>query len=148
MIVRGRPESDDVGFWTLGNRFVSLQGRSRLAISFLYSYQISRNTEVAPGWHVRSRNYFHQVHRQTGPELIAFHWHPGRAGQPEYPHLHVDGAPGPVTIARKNHVPTGRVSLESTVRFLITELDVQPLRDDWESVLDEGERAFMSQRTW
>jgi hypothetical protein len=38
--------------------------------------------------------------------------------------------------------------LESVVRFLVAELDVRPLRDDWDSVLDEGERTFTARRTW
>jgi hypothetical protein len=148
VIVRGTIENSDAGYWTLGDRFVSLQGQFRLAFSFLHSYNLSRTGEHGSGWHVSSRNYFYQVHDQPGLELIAFHWHPGRPGQPAFPHLHIAGSDGSVAIGRTNHVPTGRVSLESVVRFLITELDVRPLRVDWERVLDEGERTFMSRRTW
>jgi hypothetical protein len=114
----------------------------------LHSYGLRRGTEDAAGWLVSTRNYFYQVHHQAGPELVAFHWHPGRADQPEFPHLHVDGAAGPIAIVRQNHLPTGRVSLESVVRFLITELEIRPLRDDWERILEEGERSFMARHSW
>ena len=80
--------------------------------------------------------------------IIAFHWHPGRRGQPEFPHLHVTSQAGSVQISAKSHVPKGRVSIESIVRFLIEELQVRPLRSDWERVLDEGERLFNARRSW
>jgi hypothetical protein len=37
--------------------------------------------------------------------------------------------------AHKIHVPTGEVSLVDVVRLAITELGVEPRREDWESIL-------------
>lgn len=45
------------------------------------------------------------------------------------------------------HLPTGRVSIEAVVRFLIQELDGEPRREDWEEVLDDAERPFIEHRT-
>jgi hypothetical protein len=125
-----------------------MQGPSRITFSVLHSYRLGQNAEDIHRWQLSSHNYFYQVNAEAGPELIAFHWHPGRADQPDYPHLHVNGVAGPVMINRRNHVPMGRVSLESVVRFHIAELRVRPLRADWEHVLDEGEHGFMSRRSW
>ena len=46
------------------------------------------------------------------------------------------------------HPPTGRVSVEAVVRFLIEDLDVVPRRDDWGAILDRHEEAFRRSRTW
>jgi hypothetical protein len=48
----------------------------------------------------------------------------------------------------KLHLPTGRVSIEAVVRFLIEDLDVVPRRRDWSAVLDRHEEAFRRSRTW
>ena len=71
-----------------------------------------------------------------------------RPNQPDLPHLHVTSQAGTAAITRKQHIPTGRVSLESVVRFAIAELGVRPIRDDWGRVLDAGQAAFDARRTW
>ncbi|MCC7380270.1 MAG: hypothetical protein IT384_00460 [Deltaproteobacteria bacterium] len=44
------------------------------------------------------------------------------------------------------HTPTGRVLLEHVLRFLIADLGVKPpCGDEWEAVLDEGERKFFEE---
>jgi len=117
-------------------------------LSVHHAFEV-RGTDVGPGnLRVTSAGYYYQIRDQRERELIAFHWHPGRRDQPDFPHLHIGVTTGTVSIVRKHHVPTGRVSLEAIVRFLITELDVRPLRNDWERVLDEGERSFAAQRSW
>lgn len=103
----------------------------------------------ATPWAVRSLGYWYQVRRTGGPEVIAFHWHPrGQGGNIPFPHLHLGHAIGPVAIGAKAHVPTGRVSLEAVVAFLIRELGVRPLRPDWDDVLAANQAAFDAKRTW
>ena len=81
--------------------------------------------------------------------MIAFHWHPtGRGGNIAFPHLHLGRAAGAVDIDPKAHVPTGRVSLEAVVAFLIRELGVRPLRPDWGTILAANQAAFDAKRTW
>lgn len=48
----------------------------------------------------------------------------------------------------KLHVPTGRTSFESVVRFLVTDLRVKPARTDWEAIVKESEDRFMAFKTW
>jgi hypothetical protein len=138
VLVRGYGDDLTSDFIAFPNRYVAIGVKDRLVFSVHHAFNAQGTTA----------GYYYQVGDDKGRELIAFHWHPGRRNQPEFPHLHIDGSPGPVAVVKKNHIPTGRVSLESVVRFLIAELDVRPLRDDWDSVLDEGERTFTARRTW
>lgn len=69
---------------------------------------------------------------ENGRELIAFHWNP--ADRPG-PHVHVRCAGGRLT---KAHIPTGGpVALASVLAFAIRDLGVEPLRDDWQTILTE-----------
>ena len=40
------------------------------------------------------------------------------------------------------HLPTGYVTVEEVIRFLIVDLGVTPLTVDWNAVLDESYSAF------
>jgi hypothetical protein len=40
------------------------------------------------------------------------------------------------------HIPTGWVTLEEIIRFLITDLGVKPKEQDWENSLRESEELF------
>jgi len=148
VIRRGAANADDPDFLTLGDRYVPLQGRYRLELSVLHTYVLKQRASELGAWQASTANYFYQVREWDGQEVIAFHWHPGRRGQPDFPHLHVTSQSGSVQIPAKSHVPTGRISIESVVRFLIEELDVRPLRPDWDRVLLEGERSFDDRRSW
>jgi hypothetical protein len=46
------------------------------------------------------------------------------------------------------HIPTGRVSFEQVVRFLVDDLEVVPQRHDWRDVIAESEERFRAFRTW
>jgi hypothetical protein len=74
-------------------------------------------------------------------EVLAFHWHAEGASLVTHPHVHI----GSIMIAanasvrpsdfHRAHIPTGTVLFEDIARFAVAELDVEPLRADWESVL-------------
>jgi hypothetical protein len=51
-------------------------------------------------------------------------------------------------LSNKNHLATGRVSMESVVRTCIRELRVPALREDWEEILMLNEGIFQLHRTW
>ncbi len=96
-------------------------------------------------WHVSSVAYFYQLSDNSGKELVAWHWHPGRGV--DHPHIHT--ALG--DIGKGIHLPSGRVSIESVIRMLIDELGVQPTRDhkdDWREVIDHAESLFLKHRRW
>jgi hypothetical protein len=61
-------------------------------------------------------------------------------------------ARGPLPLRLRGHEGrdsvTDRVALEALVRFLVDDLDVVPLRDDWREIVERGEEAFHQTRTW
>ena len=87
-------------------------------------------------------------------ELLVYHWQPGDAYRgPDDPHLHVSASLSAQISAidrqsidlDKLHLTTGRVSLASVVRMLITEFGIAPRRHDWAEVLDRAERVFQEE---
>lgn len=94
-------------------------------------------------WHVSTAAYSYQLYDENDAELIAWHWHPGTVRRP---HLHAPAGP----IGKRMHVPTGRVSVEAVLRFLLTELDVHTRRpaDEVHEILDAAEDAFIRHRRW
>lgn len=94
----------------------------------------------------------YQVLDEDGAEVLVFHWDP--RGVRDFPHLHV----GSVLLDPQRHhlgkafstlhIPTERISIEHVIRMLIEELDVRPVRSDWERVLMSGQRDFEERRSW
>lgn len=82
-------------------------------------------------------------------DLFGWHWHPLTTPARLEPHMHVR-TPYPALGATlgKLHLPTGRVSFEEVILFLICELGVTPVREDWEEVLAETLMRFKTYRTW
>jgi hypothetical protein len=93
-------------------------------------------------WHVSTTAYRYHLLDGTGSELVGWHWHPGSGT--DRPHIDVRADP----IDRHVHVPAGRVSIESVLRLLVTDLQVTPRRGDFAAVLDEAEAMFMTYRRW
>lgn len=90
--------------------------------------------------------YLLSLHPRLETSVLEWHYHP-YAGRPDT-HLHigsVEGEPGPLVNA---HVPTGRVSFESIMRFLITEFGVEHPHEGWKEILAECEQRFRRHRTW
>jgi hypothetical protein len=78
-------------------------------------------------------DYAFQVYR-NGAEFLVFHWHPGSLSWMAEPHLHVKGSIAGVDLT-KAHLPTGEVTLQAFIRFLIVDLGVEPVRTDWRTIL-------------
>jgi hypothetical protein len=85
VVQRGHTGDGVSDFWSLGDRSVPLGGRYRLAFSFHHPYNVREALDPPGHWAVRSAGYFYHLRELDGPEIIAFHWHPGRRGQPEFP---------------------------------------------------------------
>lgn len=105
-------------------------------------------------WKLRTVEYRYRV--QGTPDLNdedCFRWEyvarEIRDSQHCRHHLHLQGdyTLGPwrtVPLARV-HLPTGWVTVEEIIRFLITELGVPPKEPRWEDLLRESEEHF---KTW
>jgi len=89
--------------------------------------------------------FYHYDLRIDGADL-QFHWHP--AGAVGFPHAHVRSTANAPSVLGNAHIPTGRTLLEHVVRFLIEEVGVVPIRDNWREVLDDGEREFVQRASW
>jgi hypothetical protein len=115
------------------------------AIQLLLGHQFRVVRDGRMAWHVSTVAYRYHLLDATGQELIGWHWHPGIGT--DRPHLHVPADP----VGRRAHVPTGRVSIEAVLAFLLNELDVPPRRDhadDFADVLAAAERPFIRHRRW
>ncbi|MBB5785996.1 hypothetical protein [Jiangella mangrovi] len=132
-----------------------LGGSGGLALTVSFEYEIYKTGDTGKmKYRCRTHGYKHQIVTDEFAEVILFHWHPGeaedRAGLPQRPHIHMGtellAADGRLT--RRNHLPSGRVSLEDVVEFAITDLGVTPLRDDWQTVIDNTRALFEKHRTW
>src|SRR5690242_10594416 len=96
-------------------------------------------------WRITTDAYQYRLDDGGGKELASWHWHPSTGNR--YPHLHVPAGP----IGGAAHMPTGRVSIESVLRVLLTDLAVKPTRDhasDFLDVLDACEGPFIEHRRW
>lgn len=85
---------------------------------------------------------YHVLEWASQCEVLAFHWQPWQRGGERAPHLHAHSPLLHERIARTIHVSTGQVLLPDIVRFLITELDVEPRRPDWEAALASADSAL------
>jgi hypothetical protein len=111
----------------------------RLSIDVAEEYEIRKEPD---GWRVEVVGYLYAIGYE-GRELIAYHWHPSGNSPVTRPHMHVgtDVRVGDRWLG-KVHLPTGTVALEQVVALAIVELGGEPLRDDWERLVEEaGTRA-------
>ncbi len=143
VVLQGAGEGDGASAMRLSERWAKLAGRHRLELSFLHTYIVAQTDD---GWVVHSTAYHDQIRDDHAREFIAYHWHPGLGV--DFPHVQFKSLSTPVDL-RTSHIPTGRVSFEAVVRFLIDELAVEPIRDDdWRTMLDRNEQVFDRQQTW
>ena len=83
--------------------------------------------------------YNYVVYDVERQEVLIYHWHPRGSSPIVSPHLHLkQGARVGRPDVRDSHLPTGRISLGSLLRYLIRDLDVRARRPDWEFILDDG----------
>jgi hypothetical protein len=84
------------------------------------------------GWHVSTVAYEYYLLEDGGNELVAWHWHP--ESRVTSPHIHAPADP----VHRRMHIPSGRISIESVLRMLVTDFGVQPMPahvGDWEGIV-------------
>jgi hypothetical protein len=152
VLVRSHDSTKPGGVRTImapsGGRFARLADPHDLHLSVTIDYEIVAAEEAGRRpWKITTRRYMHHVVADAHDEVALFHWHPDSSPAP---HMHLGSSqltPSAV-ISHKMHVPAGRVSLEAVCRWLISDLDVHPRRDDWREVLDENEARFIGDRTW
>lgn len=88
--------------------------------------------------------YAYRLHVGEHP---VFRWEYEKRPKNKYPRHHVQmhttALVGETSFDLKHlHTPTGWVTVEEVIRFMITDLGCRPLCDDWEEKLAESERRF------
>lgn len=157
--VTSSPGAARKGLLTTNERPVTLRRRSGLSLvrfQAAQTFEIVEDERYDGEWKVQTLSYIYGVkvaprrlRDGESPDVIMWHWHPYRSPEHPEPHVH------PPTSHRlfglnlpDLHVPTGRVSFEDVIRFLISDVRVVPLDDEWPAILGETERRFRQYRTW
>jgi hypothetical protein len=117
-----------------------------LKLALFHRYTVVKEAGDRGPWTVRTAEWKYEVSDQSDEVIVDFHWHPV-SGRTQWPHVHAYGDRGSMTMDRL-HIPTGRVSIESVIRFLIEDLGVVTRRPDWDRVLTQSEILFLEWRTW
>lgn len=98
---------------------------------------------------ISTNEYIHHL-KKDGEPVIGWHFHPGDA-KILFPHIHL------YTHEAKDswwkgmnslHMPSGRILLEDVIWFLVSEIGVEPARNDWIEVIKKHMIAFQSDRSW
>jgi hypothetical protein len=122
-------------------------GRPPIQLTLTHTYYVVPEQGQRGPWRVTTAGWIYKITDAEGELIFAFHWHPEGSGRATWPHLHANGS-HPAFSLERLHPPTGRVSIEAVVRFLIEDLDVVPRKEDWRIILDNHERQFWEMRTW
>jgi hypothetical protein len=82
--------------------------------------------------------YMHTLAKTTwedSREILSYHWRDGGI-----PHVHVGGG--------KEHIETGRVTVEALIRYCVNEAGWVPVIRDWERVLDMTSGHYEVNHRW
>ena len=116
-----------------------LRGSSRLMLRLEQYYRITEPPSSRTPWQVEIVGYDYAVYDSDEREVLLYHWHPHGGSPVVSPHLHLgNGAQVGRREVRDAHLPTGHVLLSALLRLLIDEMGVQPRRQDWDTILNEG----------
>lgn len=120
-----------------------------LSLQIRQQYRIVENSGVGGPWKVSTTSYAYALLRDDHQEIVTFHWHPTGPSSITTPHVHIgSGAEAAFPGLTGAHIPTGRIAIEQFLRLIIEDLGVEPVRDDWSDVLDQGQQDFERWQTW
>ena len=90
----------------------------------------------------RSYHYALSLDPESKLRIIDWDWHPGTTPAQQHPHIHT-GINDPLGRGARLHIPTGkRVTIEQVVGFIVREMDVLPVAEDWEETLADHQHRF------
>jgi hypothetical protein len=122
-----------------------------------YHLFIGQTIEVAKekgDYRLRTLRYEYRVTAGSdfdAPALVRWEYNSREFRTSLFPRHHiqiqakVESFAGGVLDLNKIHLPSGWITVEEVVRFLITELKVKPFSDDWDDLLQKSEQKF---REW
>lgn len=101
-------------------------------------------------WRVTTEGYMYAVDTVDGAERFSWHWHPDTAGPHSYPHTHlaanIIGREG--AFLSRTPMPSGRMTFEALIRYLLASGQVEPLCEDWDTRLTLAEAPHKLYRSW
>jgi len=87
------------------------------------------------------------IRDNRGREIVNAHWNPRNPESRPFPHLHIGASVLDVEHPHFRdgfaslHIPTGLITVEDIVRFLIEELQVRSSHQDWKTTIQETREA-------
>jgi hypothetical protein len=98
---------------------------------------------------VTTTRYDYSLRFDSGVELWAHHWHPAGMSTTTTPHIHLGAAilSANSSITPKSHLPSGRMTFETAIRWVV-ESGGNPDRLDWEEQLELAEQPYLLYRQW
>jgi hypothetical protein len=149
--ITGATERDpDVHYLTTSEdpiRVPTDAGGGYVYLSASQNFRYDRHGRFPGEWKVTTLGYVYRV--ALGPSqddsIVAWHWHPSTKAEC---HVHSFSSHGllPGGLGEL-HLPTGRVSIEQILRFLILDLGVRA-RVGWEQAIGESEARFNEYKSW
>lgn len=129
----------------------TLDDRPRLHLQLAHYYTVVETDDPERGpWKVHTTGYLYSLVDAEGDELLNFHWHPDGQSPYKEPHVQIGSGVCPSTWYPKigrAHIPSPRTSLEQVIRIALDAFEVQPLRPNWEQILQRNHDAFMTWKT-
>jgi len=130
-----------------GRKVISLAGTD---LSFYFEQTFHPVEDESGYFKVRTDAYIYRVDRSVDgdghEEVVSYHWHPQTTDAILFPHLHIHITSDPHV--NRIHFPTGRMSLERLLLFMIRDYGVKPRREDWSFVLLKNLEDFERRRSW
>lgn len=141
---------DHIHALTVNNdRPLQMRGADRLLLWLRMQYEIIPVDEAgSEPYRVTTRAYTYEIQSASGQAVITWHWHPGSKMTEPHAHMGTTQLAEDSVLSNKDHIATGRVSMESVIRTCIAELKVPARRDDWNEVLALREGLFKLHRSW
>jgi hypothetical protein len=96
------------------------------------------SSESGYGIELSGYSYLLGIRQRDGlQEFLAWQWNQRGVSSIAYPHLHVsavsEAVPGGLN---KLHIPTNQILVEDILEFIITDLGVEPRREDWREIFE------------
>jgi hypothetical protein len=128
-------------------------GQSGYLLDVQHRYTIVPDPSLA--WRVTTLSYQYRLLDSQQNEILAYHWDRFPRYGPRHPHIHVTAASQiyPSSTVQRTlrleglHIPTGRVSLESIVWFLIRDLGIEDRVPRWIQRLRSSMAIFHAETT-
>lgn len=125
---------------------VALNSRSLGKVYFGFSQALNTVSLSKREHRLRTVGYWYRLQGEPGPKaraLIRWEYEHSDPARPKFARHHVQLAAAIDTMdLNRLHIPSGRVPFEEVIRFLIHDLEIEPLARDWARTLAESERTF------